>query len=214
MTPLPTDIVAKDVTQWLSEGWFYAELSPNVFHIVRLLTANADENKAYVEPLYEDHDKDLEEIVCEFKQLYAYWPECGALNIMPNPDKGVEGKFAVHLSRLQKKQWKRTYNAYCLKLRTISTKPADFSITADYAQVVYSAFNPQHFTYTEALSMFEDGWRSVAINPILIVSRINDKEQMLYSDGEIIGVIKKDKLTCFNPALKRRLLYHFDNLVE
>lgn len=213
MIPLPKDIVAKDVTQWLGEGWFYAELTPNVFSVARLLVANGEENKAYLTLLYNDPDKDVE-ITCGFNQLYAFWPECGSLNIVPNKEQKIDGKYAVHLARLQKKQWKRTYNAYCLKLRVISHKTDDFSVSPDYSQVVAAAFNPEYFTYTEALDKFESGWRSVAINPSLLVSNSPRDEQIVYIDGELIGIIKEKKLTCFNPGLKRRLLHHFDDLVE
>src|SRR5689334_4748081 len=106
MIQLPKDIIAKDVTQWLGDGWFYAEMKPNVFVVARLINANAEENKAYIDGLFGELAKDTE-VSCGFNQLYAFWPECGALNIQPNKKHEVTGKFAVHLARLQKKQWKR-----------------------------------------------------------------------------------------------------------
>ena len=199
--PLPEDIIAKDVTQWLDGGYFWACDDAGVFKIARLLGVGNEAKNAKVQLLDSDQAPLL-----KWNQLYAYWPVCGALNIRED-----ENKFAVFLTRLQKKQWKRTYNSYCLKLRTISDKPDHFNCGADSVCVIKAAFEPEYFTYTEARSMLENGWTSVAINPNLVVMKAPD-QKMVFVDGEIVGFVTDatNVFTCVNPGLKRRLLPHFD----
>lgn len=212
MNPLPSDIVAKDVSQWLSEGWFYAEYSKNLFRIGRLLHVSPDNNTAIVTFLGKEFK---DELMLPFDKLYTHWPQCGAINILPSEEQTWHGKFAMSLLRLQKKQWKRTYNSYCLKVRVISDVADHFNYGADSEPVIKAAFDPQYFSYTHAVKhMFPDGWRSVAITPNIIVSADKSNSQMVFLDGEVIGTISGTRFTCFNPGLKRRLLQHFDYLVE
>jgi hypothetical protein len=201
---LPEDITSKDVNQWLCEGWFYVKHEGEL-KIARYITS-ISEHSTLVRTL------DDEELTVPHSWLFAHWPACGSINIVSNPKTG----FAAHLVRLQKKQWKRTYNTYCLKMRPISDQQDHFTFGADGEAVVRAAFNPEYFTYTEVLKhKFPEGWVSCAINPSLIVMKVPD-QQMVYVDGEVVGLINDTTkfFTCVNPGIKRRLLPHFDYMVE
>lgn len=211
MIQLPDDIVAKDVHQWLDGGWFYADRGKGP-ELARLNQIHPDGLQADVRFFDEKYT------LLPFNKLFAEWPMCGSLNIFSSSHGKITspGNFAVSLLRLQKKQWKRTYNSHCLKLKTISETDAHFVYSPGDKPIVGAAFSPVYFTYTQAVNQnFNAGWVSVAINPNLIIMKSIDSRILIFVDGEFVGAIdENNKFVCLNPGLKRRLLPHLDYAVE
>lgn len=204
MIPLPEDISKKDVNQWLSGGWFYFKGSSGTYQIGKL--AGVDEAQSLIHTQTPMGDVEI----VPFANVYPHWPECGAANLK-------ELKCAVSLTRLQKKQWRRTYTSDCLKLRVLSDDPTHFSgINPDYPSVIAAAFEPEYFTFSDVLKFkFKDGWKSCAISPSLIVMRPENSPSLtVFLNSEIIGMIDDGRFTCVNPSIKRRLLPYFDYMVE
>jgi hypothetical protein len=207
MIALPEDITRKDILQWLEGGWFFVANQSGTYQIASMYGVS-DKNVddlITVLPM-----GGTEPITATRAQVFPHWPECGALNLMG-------GKFAVSLVRLQKKQWKRTYNGLCIKMRVISDAQEHFSVNADSDEVVTAAFGPQYFTYSDVVKFrFKDGWKSCAISPSLIVMKGAENDNTtVFLSGEIIGLIDdQSRFTCINVGLKRRLLPHFDYMVE
>jgi hypothetical protein len=203
MIPLPSDILPKDVNQWLGEGWFYVRNESGTYQICRYDHTMDDCEHSVVLPM------DGKSFVAHHSAIYPHWPECGGVNL---PDQ----KFAVFVTRLQKKQWKRTYNRYCVKLRVISDIAAHYATSTDHPSVVKGVFEPEYYNYSDIVNYrFKDGWKSCAISPTLVVMKSTEGPVLVFSAGEIIGTIDEaNRFTCVNPGIKRRLLPHFDYMVE
>lgn len=208
MIPLPGDITKKDVNQWLSDGWFYYKDKSSTYQIGRLGGCSDDAEIITVHKLIDNGGvSEVVEVPREY--VFAHWPECGSLNIPTQ-------KVAVSLVRLQKKQWKRTYNSECVKLRVISDNPNHFGATANHTVVIQAAFSPEYFNYGDVLKYhFPAGWKSCAISPNVIVLKPEQGSNLtVFLNGEIIGMVADGRFTCVNPAIKRRLLPFFDYMVE
>ena len=213
MLALPEDIVSKDVGQWLDNGWFYANTDKDFGQpeIVCLQASQVDNDSkpkhAAVCNMHGVHS------VVPWTKMYAHWPICGAVNVHPwADDPGTyHSKYAMSLIRLQKKQWKRTYNSYCLRAKPIVPEPVYAG--SDHYPVIHAAFNPEYFSYTRIVDeLFADGWVSCAITPNLIV--LKGEKQRVFVDGDVVGLIdKQGYFTCVNPGLKRRLMPYFDGRV-
>lgn len=210
MIPLPQDITSKDIHQWLDGGWCYAEVNG----VLRMAMF-----QKYIEPsgamVVTD---DLNGNIVPVEKVYAHWPMCGAINIMPwthpmTPVVKLDGKHAIQLRRVQRKQWKRTYNSGCLSLVPIGA-PHQRYLSPEIYGVAKCAFNPEYFSYTDVVqNKFPEGWKSCAITPSLIVT--NGVTKKVFLNGELIGKIDAENLmTCTHIGLKTKLRPYFDYLVE
>lgn len=210
MIPLPPNIAAEDVHQWLGRGYFYVlcggeRMVASMYRVerdnvclVRVLTDVKHENP----------------IRCSFSALAAYWPRCGSLNL---------DNIAVHVQQIQRRQYTRTYQSNMLRI----TVPRKWDLMkhsgittipdrADDPRVVQAAFEPVYYTLDEALTQIYDGDAlSRAITPTLIV--VGDRQQniLLYYNGELIASLVDSRFVPINAddRLLRRLSKFLENRV-
>lgn len=180
MIQLPDVLSPRDVHQWIAGGWGLLDGD-------LIVTVGDDEDDGqHLRDLFGDHvEFDFRR---ELRRLAVHWPKCGSLNLSAS-------KFAIHLERRSRQQYRRTYNARCLTL----TVPDKWHLlkagvlrnthNPDHPEVVEAAFNPEYPSFEEATRMLnEAGWGSVALSPYLIVSQ-GLKGQNVFYRGERAGMV-------------------------
>lgn len=167
MIALPSGMSAHDVSQWLSDGVFLARRNSNAEW--RPCTLLRFEDGIRVRDV-----ATREAFTANPDNIRAHWPVCGAVNLLEGPA-GLP-PFAVYVRRLQRKQYRRTYNNGCLRVSVMRTwqhlkmYPRELlNVHPMSNQVINAAFFPTYPTLDEAQKMMRDGRVSVALDPNIIL---------------------------------------------
>lgn len=207
LIPTPRDIRYNDIVQWFHNGWVVVDTDegqrPAAF-------IECDpERRALIHVEYIGEDMHLHSHWVPHSECYPWWPDCGALNL---------NGYAVFLERIQRRQYRRTYNNQCLDIdvprlwdamRTVGHKVVN--VSEDDAEVVLEAFNPTYYCWEEAQQKLEEGWFSVALNPHVIV--VGEPQSCyVYYRGDLMGHIDGRELSPIATTRQRarRLLKYFD----
>jgi len=165
MIALPDDITPSDVQQWLEGGVFYARRNAKEPWDLAELRAVEGED------IYVMFIKEEQEHRVRPSDLRCHWPACGAIN-MP-------GGFAVNVERLQRRQYRRTYNSRCVRTsmpdKWLSLRTMEPQITqVDYEGITFldELFNPKYppNTYEARRKVAAGEVFSVAITPYLVLA--------------------------------------------
>jgi len=184
MIRLEEGMRTSDVSQWLNRGWFLASDGPNLSPAQMAYFPDEDSDDEMMWPVETitgfRREYDFEALP---DNVFPHWPECGSINIK-------ERMVAVHLERLQMKQWRRTYNSRQIRLRVprlweFQSKDKRIGqLTPDNVDVVRSAFDPEYPDYGKwagVKAMFNEGWHSVALSPQVIIT--NTEPRLVYYGG-------------------------------
>jgi hypothetical protein len=192
MISLEDNMTMGDIEQWVGGGFF---LTPAADGYVPAEVAWWPEHNEDGE-CFDDEDLfclrlcDGDSTQVRFRQaeaqerIFPHWPFCGSINLLHH-------KLAVHVERLQMKQWRRTFNWRQVKILV----PQQWALTGGSMmntdeQVVRAIFNPEY--PTDSLSTwFADGWKSVALTPHVIVTN-TAPALMVYYNGELAAKLRTD----------------------
>ena len=194
MIPIPSNISADDVGQWLYGGiclvlqedrWTPA--------IADRITTSDDESELMVrcrtvlDRFGATHRVRLD-------RIRAHWPLCGSINL---PDLAM----SVHVERSPAKQYKRTFNPR----QVVFTVPRAWDVrkkrgaelftraTTIGPETCIALFKPWYpESYEHALAKLSDGWISVAINPRVSVAGDEVGKRMIYYRGKLAATINGD----------------------
>lgn len=204
MKSIPEDVSMVDLHQWLGQGWFFYKEGETLVPaqlVDEMRISTIDDNCYHV----------------QYSLTFPFWPVCGALNL--------DG-YAIYLERLQRRQYRRTYNSRCLSLTIprkwevmkspVASAVGISTLTPDDHEVIKAAFEPKYYTYTSAMRMMHtEGWVSVALNPYVIVSGGHEKCHVYYR-RKLVGTIKDGCLTPIGAqdARIRRIIKFFEGRVR
>lgn len=181
MMELPPDISPNDIAQWLEGGVFYARRGRERPWF--LATYNGVRDNGQVDVF---HVGEPERSTVHPHNICVHWPKCGAINIA----KG----FAVYVQRLQRKQYRRTYNSRCIRTSVPGKwqalkrlQPEDIYIDHGSHEFIQALFEPEYplNTYEAIHRMTQGEWASVALNPQIILARTR-----VYYRGELVGRLR------------------------
>ena len=203
MNPLPQDLSISDIYQWLGEGWFLFR------HDGQFIVSSLEEEMTLRTITGVRHDLIRD-------RTYPLWPICGSLNLS-------EFGYAIYLERIQRRQYRRTYNHKCLSLtiprkwEVMKAKSLEVDqIHPNTPVVIKEAFDPTYYTYTEALGLMDhEGWTSVALNPYIIVSGGPEKCHVYYR-RKLVGTITNGQLVPIGDQSARikRIIKFFEGRVR
>jgi hypothetical protein len=216
MDHLPHDLHDRDVYQWLGQGWCLVNVDGTPLPAT---LDSVEDEQSYIYCSYikqtEDHKYRTFGAMFDREDVRPHWPRCGSINIP-----GL--KIAVYLRRYQQRQYRRTYNGRCLRLevprkwdaiKVLGPEVANYD--PDHLEVVLAAFAPQYYGYNQAITMLDDDWFSVAINPnvLLVGSR---EDHLVYWQGEAVARITRGVLNPFGATRRRarRMLKYFEGGVR
>jgi len=179
MIPLPRDIDAPDIHQWLVGGVC-------VYNAIPMSYNEAGEDGVYLSTM-----SGVTERVPHSRKhnIFAHWPACGSLTINRH--------IAVYLRRSQQQQYRRTYNHRCLDVivpgKWKAMRAAGTSVGTYHPQtpsVIEAAFDPIYPEFDEVLRQLEQPTcYSVALSPHIILAG-NEREQEVFYKGRRCGVIR------------------------
>jgi hypothetical protein len=205
MIKMEPNMCPDDVQQWLREGYFYYRKDDDGDLMIGTIDywAEHSEDSYVIRNALTDERWSVPD-VCPY--VFPHWPEIASINL-------PEYCFAVHLSRLQMKQWRRTYNSRQLRL----TVPRKWELSGQNAMaynvnindkvVATSAFTPEYPTLEEAAARLDEGWASVALNQAVIVT--NTAPRYVYYRGDLAGRLLHGKYEAIDAAHTPRLLKLF-----
>jgi len=175
MIEIPSDVQSHDINQWLDGGVFLARRNDEWTEC----TFGGAHDDGRIICYFLDGDSATK----ERSDVRAHWPTCGSIN-MP--------KFALYVQRLQRRQWRRTFNARCISLsipgkwqHLKQIEARELRVAADNPEFLRAVFNPTYpSNYDEAMQMLNDR-PSVALSPqILLVGSPNPQ---VYYRGKLVG---------------------------
>lgn len=108
MIPLPDDITADDIVQWIGRGVFLAKINGSLIPCV--LGEDVSSQRVQVIPVIVDRGAP---VLVRREEVFAAWPRCGAVNIY---DTQRRCHYAAYVERQQRRQYTRTINARCLEV--------------------------------------------------------------------------------------------------
>jgi hypothetical protein len=197
MIELPEDIQSHDIGQWLSDGYFFARPSGESEWKIASYIGTGDNREIGCRWVSADHGEYV-----PLQDVRAHWPTCGSIN-MPG--------FALYVQRLQRRQWRRTFNARCVSigipgkwqlLKSIDAR--ELRVTTDSPEFLNAVFNPTYpATFDAAMDML-GSQPSVALSPqILLVGYPNPQ---VYYRGNLVGQMIGGKFNAeCDPLTERRV---------
>lgn len=187
MIPLPEDISPDDIEQWFNRG-------------IIMVSMNDDMVPCYYNGVRRDLDEDVtginvetfngEEIEVATRDVFGYWPRCGAVNC--RAPKGFN--IAVFVERMQRRQYRRTYNARSVHptipdaaavTKKAGHQAAQFVLC--YDRFTPPVFNPVYYTAPQALAMLNGEHASVAVSPTTVVTCGDGENRRIYYNGEFVA---------------------------
>jgi hypothetical protein len=108
MIQLPDDIDVDDVLQWVGRGVSLVRINDEM--VPCTLEEVSDSRRALVRPLLDTQGREVEVL---FSDIYAAWPDCGAVNVRTTR-RGQPVHYAMYVTRQQRRQYTRTANPRCL----------------------------------------------------------------------------------------------------
>lgn len=194
MLPLPDDICSSDVGQWLYGGVAVWKQEDGECVPVVLRVAHGHSQTAVCSSLRTDEDA-LGTVEIPFSQLYGHWPICGSINI-------PEVKLAIHVERVQQRQYRRTFNdrqvrylvprAWEARLR-LPRQDLNLVRTSSPA-VARALMAPDYPSVDAAFHMLSTGWLTVAINPRVIIACDAVGKRLVYYRGKVAASIVEGTL--------------------
>lgn len=183
MIRLPTDMSGSDVAQWLNSGVFYARPRGRTPDYAFFLGMDGRRVQAQM--------FDGDTVLLTPGSCYAVWPELGSFNQRSH-------KYAFHMSRLARRQYRRTINPRCV--RTVVpfsyrlTRSTGFSVDwlGGFNNVIKEVIRREYPSNWDELDRWieDEGWHSVALNPRLIVAGSPSVDKrMLYLDGRLAATV-------------------------
>lgn len=205
MIKLEKEMNWRDIRQWLRDGWFWyknpesEEYAPAVVVSWPPSTETGEDSphdRAVIALSENDtHPVGRNQII---NNVFPHWPNLGSLNF------GAY-KVAIHVTRMQSKQWCRTYNIR--QLRLIIPRQKQLKIRGvggmNTFECVPEVFTPQYPSADGAKQLFNEGWKSVALTSNVIVT--NTTPRFVYFRGELAAAIKNQQLISINERLVRRV---------
>lgn len=192
-----------DIEQWIGRGWCFIMPHDGTFNVAQCVRFPMDDEVDEEHECYW-HFEDMQGGYYEWtfeeclERVRPHWPTCGSINVPPI-------KAAVHLERLQMKQWRRTYNARQLTMHfprkwdyTGRTGKAWDSIGPDHSHVIDAAFDPWYPQIDEIDELFAAGWHSLALTPHIIIT--NTMPRLVYYGGACAAKVTE---TGFEPIDSR-----------
>ena len=177
MIEIPSDIRSHDLSQWLEGGVFFAKRSADSeWELATYI--GSDEARIVVRFLKDRQREDV-----RLSDIRCHWPRCGSVN-MPG--------FALYVQRMQRRQWRRTYNGRCIRLsipgkwqhlKMVTAR--DLRVSADDPVFLDAVFNPTYpDTFGAAVDLLRDK-PSVALSPQIIL--VGHPNTLVYYRGERVG---------------------------
>lgn len=179
MIELPHDIQPNDVHQWLEGGVFMAldgeEFRPAV------LVGVPDHGTVRIVFVGDSDRTDV-----PYEAVRPHWPQCGALN-MP-------GRFALYVQRLQRRQYRRTYNGRCVRvsvpgkwacLKALSAR--ELQVDVNSPDFLLELFNPSYPEDFGAAMRALSERASIAVDPHTVL--VGSAEPAVYYRGQAAGRI-------------------------
>lgn len=192
MIRLPRDMSRDDVSQWLNGG-VYLVRTRGGDPIPCLWMGMEGTNVVGSNILTGDI------VRAPHTQCFAHWPELGSFNV---PGRG----YAVHMSRIVERQYRRTFNKRCVH----SVVPWGYPVSKALGLGVHLLGGwdtvmalPWTSTYPADIDgaerMISDGHRTVAVNRRLIIAGTPELDKrLLYLDGQLAATVQGGMLhpTC------------------
>lgn len=207
MIRFPEGISRHDLDQWTRRGWF-VRVDDNDTIVDIVSAVDIEQRELFV------RSTSGNEYWCPVAELAVHWPHCGSIN--------VGERVAVHLTRRQQRQWRRTYNSRQVNLmiprKWDAMKLFDNvrDITLNSPELIEELFSPSYTPYDVAMRAISTGEAfSRALSPHIILAG-NHSGVLCYYRGELVGDISSDntmRLTGADFNMGRRLLKHFDGRV-
>lgn len=206
---LAEDITTNDLAQWIDAGYFYVTVGGDE-RICRVL--NWPGQNMSGEFVVQDITNGENISVRNLQHITLHWPVCGYVNLL-------HSKFAVHLRRLQRRQWCRTYNTHCVSLSvpslyTVRRTIGDTSYNAlrdklrtNNPQIVKYVFDPTYYSYQEADHLMRsEGWASVALTSNCLLCKTANGQHDVYYRQEFAGTIDGGQLDPVSETLTKKIL--------
>ena len=199
---LPEDICEDDIFQWLSDGYV-----SHPDHDVLMFDGGLDMYDSTA--AFFDGD---EHIRLPYHDVECIWPICGMVN------RRVRGwESAVYVKRVQRRQWRRTFNARCVDVIPVGRWAlakytgirGNSRLTMD---IVRELVEPTYYTMGYAMSRIQNthGCLSLAITPQIAISGDGKGKFAVYYRDKVIGGIH-DKV--FTPSVINQSAKVAENLV-
>lgn len=216
---LAKDITFDDIAQWLDTGFFFYRNDAGRSILGRAVQFPRPNAPELIITDIADDNKTIE--VKSWDRITLHWPMCGYVNM---PDFNV----AFDVTRLQMRQWCRTYNPHCVRVSIpchyLVSRAVDEEAWAKMrsmarsssACLVRALFNPVYYSYGEAVALLErkpDTWHTVAINASTLISRAGHSLYDLYYRGEFAGSIEDRVFSPTNQTITRKVMKLFDGAV-
>lgn len=162
MIELAEGMSSGDVLQWLEGGVFLSRID-GAWEPVTLTMRPEGDGTVAVAPVGRP-DASLR---VRYSDVRCHWPTCGAINL---PDSG----YALYVQRVQRRQYRRTFNHRCVNLTVPgkwsllkSMAAADLSPPTHSPEVVRAVFDPKYpASYEEAAELLSTR-PSVAVDPYI-----------------------------------------------
>lgn len=197
MIRLPRDMSRDDVSQWLNGGVYLVRtkggdpvpctwLGMEGTHVVGSNVITGDTVRA------------------PHTQCFAHWPELGSFNVPVR-------RYAVHVSRIVERQYKRTFNKRCVSIVVpwgwpVSRRLGVGAHILGSWDMVYAL--PWTSTYPSDIDaaerMIAEGHLTVAVNRRLILAGTPELDKrLLYLDGQLAATVQGGALhpTCSDDDL-------------
>ena len=196
MIELPHDMRREDVSQWLEGGVFYAQPREGSEWKLALLRGVPEPGLVSVRWVSTGDSAEV-----PYEQVRGHWPECGAIN---------GERFAFYVQRLQRRQWRRTYNARCVRvtvpgkwqhLKSLGARA--LTLDPNGPEFLRAVFDPSYPSVEEAFNMLRNERPSVAITRHVIL--VGHPEPVVYYRGENVGRVAGNVFhaDCAAPVAKR-----------
>lgn len=182
MIELPDDIGRDDMYQWLDGGVFLVSVDEEWRPAVLVAAHEGAGPDRLVRVVLVGGNRRVD---VEQRDIRAHWPVCGAINM---------DRFALYVQRLQRRQYRRTFNPRCVRVSVPGKWACLKALSAQELQVdmidddfLLELFNP---TYPndmgQALASLNER-ASIALNPALVLVRGPDPA--VYYRGQAAGRI-------------------------
>lgn len=213
---LAKDITFDDITQWIDAGYFFfttengERIIGRAIHFPRsdapFIVAETDGGKTYE--------------ITNFGDITLHWPECGYVNV-------PYVRAALRVTRLQRRQWCRTYNPHCVNV----TLPCSYSLTrladdkelrayrevqrASNFKLITHLFEPNYPNYQGALVLLNnDKWGTVALTRNTLLHKTEEDSYDLYYRGDYAGNITNSVFNPTNQTIIRKVMKLFNGAVS
>lgn len=184
MIRIPEDVRGRDLSMWLNGCYFLVDQGQENY-ILGSYVEHGETTVGYVTEFGEAKHCQAQDIACT-------WPVCGSINTE---------KVALYVQRLQRRQYKRSFNWDCVDLTIpnswfLLTSGVDVVLaTRKGWPIVKELFYPEYITPREALELIVEGQKlSVAVDSNTILCHNNDNIKV-YFRGELKALLSDRSLS-------------------